>query len=233
MATTNVRFATPLLIFCFVSGAVTAADVKIGDVPLRLPQPPGYCEMDPVLASDAPLIGRLHSTMTKTGNRLLVISADCAELRDWRNGKRQDLDHMAQYQTIIELENEPLPNTPEQMIKNYCTNMNTYGNQTTGAAAQDAQERAEQASKLLKLNEIKFLGVVAEDPLVCYSATLQKFKIDTHDPTTQLAIIATTLLRGKVVQLYLFAPYTGHTSITQLLAQQRMNAGRLQRANHY
>src|SRR5947209_4818692 len=49
------------------------------------------------------LIGRLHATMTKTGNRLLVISADCAELREWRNGKRLDLDHMAQYQTIIEL----------------------------------------------------------------------------------------------------------------------------------
>src|ERR1700682_3841830 len=102
MVTTIIRIATALLIFCFVSGAAAAADAKIGDVPFHLPQPPGYCEMDPVLASDAPLIGRLHATMTKTGSRLLVISADCAELRDWRNGKRQDLDHMAQYQTIIE-----------------------------------------------------------------------------------------------------------------------------------
>jgi hypothetical protein len=231
MAITVIRIATAFLIFCFVSGAVAAADAKIGDVPLRLPQPAGYCELDPVLASDAPLIGRLHTTMTKTGNRLLVISADCGELRDWRNGKRQDLDHMAQYQTIIELENEPLPSTPEQMIKNYCANMNTLGSQSTGATAQDAQERAELASKLLRLNEIRFLGVVAEDPFVCYAATLQKFKIDTHDPTTQLAIIATTLLRGKVVQFYLFAPYAGQKSITQLMTQQRTNVGRLQRAN--
>src|ERR1700730_7416477 len=152
MATTIVRFATPLLIFCFVSGAVTAADVKIGDVPLRLPQPPGYCEMDPVLASDAPLIGRLHSTMTKTGNRLLVISADCAELRDWRNGKRQDLDHMARYQTSLELEKEPLPSTPEQLIKNYCANANTLAVRSMDYISPEPQERAELASRDLKLN---------------------------------------------------------------------------------
>src|SRR2546430_2735326 len=102
MATNTVRIATAFLLSCFVSGAVAAADARIGDVPLQLPKPPGYCEMDPVLASDAPLIGRLHATMTKAGNRLLVISADCTELKDWRNGKRHDLDHMAQYQTIIE-----------------------------------------------------------------------------------------------------------------------------------
>jgi hypothetical protein len=88
-----------------------------------------------------------------------------------------------------------------------------------------------QAAGLLKLNEIKFLGVVAEDPLVCYSGTLQKFKVDTGPETTQITIIATSLLKGKVVQLYLFAPYTGGQSITQLLAKQRINVGQLQRAN--
>ena len=231
MATNTVRIATAFLLSCFAAGVVVAADAKIGDVPLQLPKPPGYCEMDPVLASDAPFIGRLHARMTKTGNRLLVISADCTELKDWRKGKRLDLDHMAQYQTIIELENEPLPHTPEKMIKNYCANMHGLGDQSMGSSTQDVRERAEQAAGLLKLNEIKFLGVVAEDPLVCYSGTLQKFKVDTGPETTQVTIIATSLLKGKVVQLYLFSPYTGGTSIAQLLAKQRINVGLLQRAN--
>lgn len=231
MATNTVRIAIAFLLSCLMAGAVAAADAKIGDVPLQLPKPPGYCEMDPVLSSDAPLIGRLHATMTKAGNRLLVISADCTELKDWRNGKRLDLDHMAQYQTIIELENEPLPHTPEKLVTNYCANMAIMGDQSTGGSKQDVQERAEQASGLLKLNEIKFLGVVAEDPLVCYSGTLQKFKVDTGPETTQETIIATSLLKGKVVQLYLFAPYTGGKSIAQLLAKQRINVSQLQRAN--
>src|SRR6266702_4643827 len=101
------RLATAVLLSCLVPASAPAADVKIGDSPLRLPPPTGYCEMDPVLASDAPLIGRIHATITKTGNRLLVMSADCAELKAWRNGKRHDLNHFAEYQTAIAMENAP------------------------------------------------------------------------------------------------------------------------------
>jgi hypothetical protein len=143
-----------------------------------------------------------------------------------------DLDHMAQYQTILELENEPLPDSPEKMIKNYCANMHDMAGRMTGTTAgQSVEERAEAASRRLGLNEIHLLGVVAEDPSVCYSGTLQKFKVDTQAATTQIAIITTTLVKDKVVQLYLFAPYAGPVTIGQLLAQQRTNTGRLRRAN--
>jgi hypothetical protein len=226
------RIATALILPFWLAGAAVAADAKIGGVALKLPQPTGYCEMDPVLASDARLVSRLHTTMTKTGNRLLVISAECAELRDWRNGKRLDLDHMAQYQTILELENEPLPDSPEKMIKNYCANMHNMAGRMAGmTAGQSVGERAEEASLRLDLNEIYLLGVVAEDPSVCYSGTLQKFKVDTQAATTQIAIITTTLVKGRVVQLYLFAPYAGPATIAHLLGQQRVNTGRLQRSN--
>lgn len=231
MAADIVRIAKAFLITCCVSGAAAATDARIGDVPFHLPPPAGYCELDPVLGTDAQFIGRLHADMTKTGNRLLVISAECTEVKDWRNGKRPDLDHMAQYQTIIGLENEPLPDAPEKMIKNYCTNMHARAGQAFGPAPQGVQERAEQAAKLLNLNEIRFLGVVAEEPSFCYAATLQRFKVDTREATTQVALIATTLLKGKVVQLYLFAPYAGHATIPQLLTQQRANTSRLLRAN--
>ena len=68
-----IRLTTALLLSCLVSLAATAADVKIGEVSLHLPPPPGYCEMDAVLASDAHLIARMHSTLTNTGNRLLAV----------------------------------------------------------------------------------------------------------------------------------------------------------------
>jgi hypothetical protein len=231
MMRSPIRFATTLFLSYSLSAAAMAADAKIGDATLHLPQPSGYCEMDPVLASDGAFIGRLHSTMTKTGNRLLVMSADCSELRDWRNGKRPDLDHMAQYQTIIELENQPLPDTPERMAKNFCANMNALAMRPMDFILPDPQERAELASRDLKVNEIKLLGMVAEDPLICYTATMQKFKVEARDHTTQVTIIATTLIKSKVVQLYLFAPYAGGKTIAQLLSKQRTNTGQLQRAN--
>ena len=73
--------------------------------------------------------------------------------------------------------------------------------------------------------------MVAEDPLVCYTATIQKFKVDGRVDTTQVTIIATTLLKRKLVQIYLFTPYVGGKTVAQLLAKQRTNASRLQRAN--
>ena len=226
-----IRFATLLLLQCALSATAIAADVKIGEASIHLPQLPGHCEMDAVVAADARLIANLHSSLAKTGNRLLLLSADCAELRDWRNGKRLDLDHMAQYQTIIELENGPLPDTPEKMAKNFCANMNALAMQSMDYILPDPQERAERASRDLKVNEIKLLGMVAEDPLVCYTAAMQKFKVEAREETTQVTIIATTFLKSKVVQLYLFAPYAGGKTIAQLLATHRKNVSQLHRAN--
>jgi hypothetical protein len=112
-----IRFTTPALLSCVLSVAATAADVRIGDVSLHLPPPPGYCEMDAVLASDTPLIARMHTTLTNTGNGLLAMSADCAELKEWREGRKQALDHAAEYQTVLRFENEPLPDTAENVLE--------------------------------------------------------------------------------------------------------------------
>jgi hypothetical protein len=225
------RFPMAVLLSCWLCGTAFAADVKIGDTPLRLPQPTGYCEMDPVLASDTPLIGRLHATMAKAGNHLLVMSADCTELRDWRNGKRPDFNHFAQYQTTIAFENETLPESPDKMIHNYCGNMTALGDQAMPGTSRDVNSRAEQSSKTIALNDLKFLGVLAEDPLVCYAATLNKFEVKTHEETMQAGIIATTILKDKIVLYYLFAPYVGRETFIQLLAKHRTNVSELQRAN--
>jgi hypothetical protein len=231
MPNITICIATAFLISCFVCGRATAADVRIGDVSLRLPQPAGYCEMDPVLASDAPLIAGIHATLARTGNRLLVMSADCAELRDWRNGKRPDVDHMAQYQTVFALEDRPLTDTPEKMVKTYCANMDLLGAQAMPGTTRDVASRAEQASKTSRPNEMKFLGAIATDPLVCYGAAFQKYKLATREETAQVTIIATTILKGKAISYYLFAPYAGRETFTRLLAKHRTNVSQLRRAN--
>jgi len=90
-----IRYATALLGAFLLCLPAAAKEAKVGDVSLNLPTPHGHCEMDPVVAADARLISSLHKTLAKTGNRLLGLSADCAELKDWRSGKRLVLDHMA------------------------------------------------------------------------------------------------------------------------------------------
>jgi hypothetical protein len=226
-----IRLTTALLLSCLVSLAATAADVKIGEVSLHLPPPPGYCEMDAVLASDAHLIARMHSTLTNTGNRLLAMSADCTELKDWRNGKRSDLAHVAEYQTVLRFENQALPDTAQNVLKGYCNGMRMLGERSMPGISADARDRVEQALKLVKSNEMIFLGVVAEEPLVCYGATVQKVKLLSDDENPQVAIFAATILKAKVVLSYLFAPYVDRETVIQVLTRQRAHLTQLQRAN--
>jgi hypothetical protein len=85
------------------------------------------------------------------------------------------------YQTVLRFENQPLPDTPENVLKSYCSGMRILGERSMPGVPADAQERAEQPSKILKPNEMIFLGVVAEEPLVCFGATLQKVKLLTDE----------------------------------------------------
>jgi hypothetical protein len=159
------------------------------------------------------------------------MSADCVELKDWRNGKREALDHFAEYQTVLRLENQPLPDTPQNVLNSYCNAMRMLGERSMPGTAPSAQERAEQAVKLIKTNEMIFLGVLVEEPLVCYGATLQKLNLLTEQENPQVAISGATILKEKVVLLYLFAPYVDRETVTQVLTKQRANLTQLQRAN--
>ena len=98
-----IRFMATLLAAGIASVYAMAADVKIGEVAIRLPPPERYCELDAVVGSDAARIGPVHATLNKAGVRLLAMSAVCAELKAWRLDPTKDLDHWAEYQTAIRL----------------------------------------------------------------------------------------------------------------------------------
>jgi hypothetical protein len=93
-----------------------------------------------------------------------------------------------------------------------------------------AQERADHFSKMLMQYETLYVGVVAEDPLVCYAATLRKIEVETGD-ATQLCVVASKIIKEMVVLFYLFAPYRDREMISQLLTMQRANIAQLQHAN--
>src|SRR5262245_20190710 len=227
------RLVTALLISCLLSVRAAAHDVRIGEITLALPSLPGHCEMDVVHASDAPLVAKLHASVEKTGHRLLLLSADCRELKEWRDGKRPTLTHMAEYQTVLAFEHARPPDDPEKIIKAFCDQMNTMANELAAANIAVIQDRGEQAVKFIRTNEMKFLGAVPvpDEPQVCYAATVLKFSVEAGDEYTQGTIIATMLLKGKVLLCYLFTPYVGRETLTKLLAKQRANVRQLQRMN--
>jgi hypothetical protein len=221
-------FACLLLIF---GPKAAAADIWIAEVCLHLQQPPGYCEIDPALASDAPLVANIHSARAKAGGRLLSLSADCNEVKDWRNGKRTALEHIAQYETPVRTEHASLSDVAQNLVKAYWDLMRGIERAAAGMS-QNVQENADHFAKMPRQNESMHVGVVAEDPLVCYFATLRKIEEETGD-ATQLGVVAATIIKDMVAHFYLLAPYRGRETISRLLNMQRANIAQLQQANRY
>jgi hypothetical protein len=79
---------------------------------------------------------------------------------------------------------------------------------------------------------MKFLGVIAEDPLVCYAVMLQKMRTTLGTDKTQTIVFATIIISQKLVYYYLFAPYSNSEAIMKMLLQHRSNVARLQAANN-
>jgi hypothetical protein len=66
------------------------------------------------------------------------MSADCTELKEWRDGRKQALGHVAEYQTVLRFENQPLPDTPENVLKSYCSAMRILGERSIPGVPADA-----------------------------------------------------------------------------------------------
>jgi hypothetical protein len=225
------RRVVTLILACFCVSSASAEDARIGAVSIKLSSPPGYCELNASNAADARMIRAAEGLLDKAGNRLLSLSADCGQLADWRAGKRQLLDNMAQHQTRIGWENVQLPITPEALIKEHCDDMRARGDQTVTAMTPDAQQRVEEVLKTVKINEIKFLGVLGEEPVICYAGLLQRFVTEDGTDKTQATVFATTVVRQKLLYHYLFAPYVNGETVSTMLEQQKVNVRRLRIEN--
>jgi hypothetical protein len=226
-----IRVAYALMTLCLLCGAAAAKQAKLGNVPLNLPPPAGYCELNEAQAKDTAMLTTVGTMLDKSGNRLLAMSAECRQLEDWRSARRPRLANYAQYQTLKAWEDISLPATPQQIIKTTCVELRAQGDSMVTKMTPDVQKRFDEVMKTVKVNEMKFLGVLAEDPNACYAALLQRLRLQDGTDIVQAIVFATTIVKNKLVYAYLFAPYTGGQVVTDLLKQLKPNVAALEAAN--
>jgi hypothetical protein len=220
------------LVACLTIASASARDAKVGAVSVTLSPPDGYCELDTSNVADATMVASVEGMLGRSDNRLLSLSADCSQLADWRAGKRQSLDNLAQYQTLRGLENARLPTSPEATIEQTCTQMRAGADQLLADLTADAQERAERILKTVKINAMKFLGVVGQEPRACYAAALlQRSLTEGGTDAPQAIVLATTIVRQKLLYYYLIAPYVSGETVGSMLEQHRANVRRLHSEN--
>src|SRR5262249_33860530 len=154
--------------------------------------------------SDARALKVIGDLLLKTQNELLAMVADCSQLKAWRAGTQPTLNDYVQYQTPIRAKNAELPSRAEagQQI---CKVRGTKGdNILSPETTADLRAKMEDAIAGAKFNELHFLGVLVEDADACYTGLTQKIRTEAGEEKVQLTIIASTIVKGKVVNYNLY-----------------------------
>lgn len=220
----------------FVAALATAAtgamasDTIIGGVSINLPVPTGFCELSASNPADKNMITTIGGLVAKAGNKMLNMSADCQQLADWRSHKRNYLDDYGQYQTPAG-QMDQLVASPEAAIKETCETLRTQGNQIVANQAPDLKAKIEETLKKVKMNEVSFIGVLAEDANACYAGQLQKLTTDNGSEKTQIVLIGIAVVKNKNIFVYRMTVYKGPDTATNLLGTFKSTIAALYAAN--
>ena len=221
------RSSSIALALAACTSVATAGEATVGGVPIKLPQPAGYCELIDREPSDKRMLTVLTDILAKSGNKLLGMTADCRQLTDWRAGKRKLLDDLGQYQTSIAQMDKPTA----EPVKQTCATLRAQGDELLAKQMPDIKSRVESALEKVKINNTSFMGVLAEDPTACYAALLQKLRTEVGTDKTQVNAFATTIVKNKSIFVYRITPYVNSASVDAALAKLKIDVAGLLAAN--
>ena len=188
--------------------------VSIGGTPLTLAVPENFCALNPKHPLDKQVLDSVK-TMIKGRNELLLHFADCKELDDWHNGKLKYLQNYGSYQSSLRLQKVDLKGKETETLKAVCKVFKKQAKEIFKDVKKEANERASQSFENLKLNEIKPLGVIHEDPQMCAAAVFQKIAVD-NDVEEQYSAYSMTFHKGKMLFSYFYAPPAKNSVIKDL-----------------
>jgi hypothetical protein len=209
-----------------VTSSALAAETAFGGVVIQLPPPPGFCELNDADPSDKDMLTVMAGLVSKSGNKLLSMSADCSQLTDWRAQKRL-LDDYTQYQTSIAL----MEKQSVEPIRKTCAGLRAQGDKLVVEKAPDIKSRIETALEKVRMNEMRFLGVLAEDTTACYGGLIQKFQTEAGTDKTQLTVFAATIVKSKSIFVYRMTVYMSAENVTRALTNLKTDIAALQAAN--
>ncbi|MFV0367202.1 MAG: hypothetical protein ACK5KM_01960 [Hyphomicrobiaceae bacterium] len=206
-----------------LSGNISVAEqVNIGGTAVELVAPEGYCALEEAHAADQRLLGVVRIGIGAT-NRLLGMSADCDQLKKIRAGEQSFLVDYLQYQTLTQMMDEELPGEPDTFVKQVCHMLQTQGDQIMAKVGPVITKRIEAAIKNAKINSMNMVGVLAQEPEVCYFGAIIGGVSQAGNKLIQLSIGAVTVANGKLIYVFLYAPYESAQDVDAALTRHKKN----------
>jgi hypothetical protein len=220
-------FSRPVFAALILAAAVSRAsglEAMLGNAFVSMPPSPGFCELTPMHEFDGRMVDTLSKFLEKAGVRLLVMSADCAQLDAAREGKRLLLDDVIQYQVrFAEMQKRPM-----ESIAQACTALRA---RALDAVVGDTNARFAATIAKMKANETSFVGVLAEDKNACYGAVLQKLVNQAGGERRLVGLFAATIVSDRSIGVYRYAVYQNPETINPMLAKLKDDVAALIAAN--
>jgi hypothetical protein len=153
------------------------------------------------------------------------MSADCGQLAEAREGRRQQIDDVARYQ--VEFADMKMP--PVFSVARRCETLRIQLNSPIGADI-DTRRLANTIEKI-KVNEVASIGVIAEDKNACYTATLLKARTETGLEKMLIGLQAATVVGNRAIGVHRYAVYQNPDTINAVLAKLKEDVAAFVAAN--
>lgn len=190
--------------------------LDIGGTSIKLVLPAAFCSLDPAQQSDARML-RLVRQAQAGKNIVLTQYANCEQLKAWRTGQRKVLDDLGGATTPTQYANQSLPYTRPQLIAQLSAVYKRQGGSILQGATSEINRKIGAAARNLKINETKFLGVMAENAKAIYIGLLQKLNTEFGDPKVQIGVTGVTIIKGKLLSISVYTPSIGENSADEAL----------------
>ena len=118
-----------------------------------------------------------------------------------------------------------------ETVAQTCKTLRDEGNKILANQMPDIKARVESTLSKIKMNEARFLGVLAEDSNACYAGLVQKIHTEAGTDKTQITVFAITIIKEKSVFSYRFAVYHSAQTADMLLGRVRNEVTSLMAAN--
>lgn len=211
-----------LVLAASVSSALGLA-AMIGDTFVTLPPPAGFCELTSRYEFDARAVAVTSALMAADSIKLLAMYADCNQLAEAREGKRQP-DDVAAY--LVQKADIETP-TPFSVASN-CKILRVVSRSPVGT---DVDTRLASTVEKMKVGEAGSIGVIAEDDNACYTAALAKQRTDAGAEKVIVALQANAVIRTKAITVRRQAVYQDPDTIKAVLPKLKSDVAAFIAAN--
>ena len=209
------------------------AETQVGSVAgknVELVVPTAFCIPDPRNAADANFVKGLATLLKNSNNVLVQTFLSCEDRKRRRASAAANIYDYISYYDPTAAESTVLDGDRAARRKALCDEVRG-SSVNTKDVQRDVAKSAEELRRNIAVNNVKDLGVLAEDAHGCYSGLLVGVSGGKNNTYLVNVVVAATVLRGKYLFFALYSKYVDEAEAKTSLRQSQALAAELDNKN--